>query len=244
MAVVRMSDEYPNGGDRPVISRVASEPITKNVQKSDTKLEFQPVVSERGTIKKKTFGQKFRETFIAADITNVGDYIIKEILVPTIKDVVVNSVRNTVSMLVYGEPDRGSPRRRSDWGGGPFIRDYSDYYNYGSYYRDNYRSRRSSSVDAGPVGSTSSPYLPSAGNIEIWYPYYPEAIDVLQCLRNGLATHPSVTLSNLYEASRMNDMITPECSSRGWTDLSAAYVKQDGGSGVLVLPPTCYLNGD
>ena len=86
--------------------------------------------------------------------------------------------------------------------------------------------------------------MPSGGNIEIWYPYYPEAIDVLRNLRDGLGTHPSVTLSNLYELSRMSDMITPECSSRGWTDLSTAYVKQEGNSGILVLPPTCFLNGD
>lgn len=241
MAVVRMTDEYPNGGDKPVVHTISSDPGTRSPQPQNTKVEFKPVVSARGSIKKKTFGQKLRETFIAADISNVGDYIVKEILVPTVKDVFVNSVRNTVSMLVYGEPDRGY-RKRSDWGG-PYIRDYDGYYNYGSYYRDDSRRRRSS-IDAGPSGYSGGGYIGTSGNIEIWYPNYSEAIDVLLSLRDGLGTHPSVTLSNLYELSRMSDMITPECSSRGWTDLSAAYVKQDGGSGVLILPPTCYLNGD
>lgn len=243
MAVVRMtSDEYPNGGtNKPIVHRVSSDPGLSASQTQETKIEFQPVVSEKGSIKKKTFGQKLRETFVAADISNVGDYILREIFVPTIKDVIVNSVRNTVSMLVYGEPDRGSYRRSSRSSGGAYIRDYYDYDSYGSYYRpdDSYRRRRP--IDAGP---TTSNYLPSSGNIEIWYPYYPEAIDVLRNLRDGLGTHPSVTLSNLYELSRMSDMITPECSSRGWTDLSTAYVKQEGNSGILVLPPTCFLNGD
>ncbi len=244
MAVVRMSDEYPNGGtNKPIVQRISSDPglPTSANPQPQSKVKFEPVVSSRGSIKKKTFGQKLRETFITADLSNVGDYIVKDILVPTIKDVIVNTVRNAVSMAVYGEPDRGSYRRRSSsgyFGGGALVRDYYDYDSYSSYYGD---SRRKRSVDPGP----SSSYIGgSSGNIEIWYPYYPEAIDVLRCLRDGLATHPSVTLSNLYEASRMNDMITPECNSRGWTDLSAAYVKQDGGNGILVLPPTCYLNGD
>ncbi len=241
MAVVRMSDEYPNGGS-PVVHRIASDPTLKSTPKdSETQIEYKPVVSQRGSVKKKTFGQKLKETFIAADISNVGDYIVKEILVPTIKDVFVNSVRNTVSMMVYGEPDRGSYRRRSEgyFTGGSY-RDYYDYDSYGSYYRPGSESRRRRPIDAGP----SSNYSLGTGNFEIWYPYFSEAMDVLRSLRAGLGTHPSVTLSNLYELSRMNDMITPECSSRGWTDLSAAYVKQDGGSGVLVLPPPCYLNGD
>lgn len=246
MAVVRMTDgeydEYPNGGSKkPIVQKVSSEPMFKNPKAEDknTKLSYTPVVSERGTIKKKTFGQKLRETFIAADISNVGDYLVREILVPTAKDVFVSSIKNTLSMLVYGEPDRSSYRRRD---GGPYIRDYDGYYNYGSYYNADSRRRRSS-IDAGPSVSNSS-YIPNSGNIEIWYPNYPEAIDVLAYLRDGLCSHSCVTMSNLYELSRMSDMITPECNSRGWTDLSAAYVKQEGGSGILVLPPTCFLNGD
>ena len=242
MAVVRMSDEYPNGGNsKPIVHTVSSDPglPKSNTSQQSEKLKYAPVVSSRGSYKKKTFGQKFRETFLMSDMSSVGEYVWRDILVPTAKDLFVNTIRNTVSMMVYGEPDRGSYRRRQSSGyfGGSIIRDY-DYDSYSNYYGDS-RSRRSS--DARSSNNYISGY---SGNIEIWYPYYPEAIDVLRSLRDGLSSHSSVTLSNLYELSRMTDMITPECNSRGWTDLSAAYVKQDSGSGILVLPPTCYLNGD
>ena len=242
MAVVRMSDEYPNGGtSKPVVHRISSDPgLPAQTIKAEEKLKMEPVVSAKGQIKKKTFGQKLRETFIASDISNVGDYIMKDILVPTIKDVIVNSVRNTVSMLVYGEPDRGSYRRRSSgYFGGSLVRDYGydydNYSSYSSYYGD---SRRRRTPDPGPAPS----YMGAGGNFEIWIPYFAEAIDVLHSLRDGLESHPSVTVSNLYELCGMTDMITPECNSRGWTDLSAAYVKQEGQSGILVLPAPCYLN--
>lgn len=242
MAVVRMSDEYPNGGtSKPVVHRISSDPgLATPEPKANEPVKMVPVVSSKGSIKKKTFGQKLRETFIAADMSNVGDYIMRDILVPTIKDVIVNSVRNAISIAVYGEPDRSSYRRRSSGYFGGSVRDYgydydNSYSSYSSYYGD-YRRRRS--PDPAPV----APYMGNSGSLEIWIPYYPEAIDVLRCLRDGLSSHPSVTLSNLYELSGMSDMITPECNSRGWTDLSAAYVKQEGEAGVIVLPPTCYLN--
>ena len=235
MAVVRMtSDEYPNGGSSTrIIHKVSSDPNTSISKSSDTKVEFQPVVSEKGTVKKKVFSKG----------RIIGEYVLTHIVWPMVKDVIVNSVKDAISMAIYGEPDRGGYRRSTRTTGGAYIRDYYDYDSYGSYYKpsDSYRGRRS--VD---VYTSSSSFVPTRGNIEIEYPYYPEAVDVLRALRDGLDHHPSVTLSNLYELSRMNDMITPECNSRGWTYLGkdVAYTRQEGTGGVLILPAPCDLNGD
>ena len=52
--------------------------------------------------KKKNLGQKFVETFIAEDIRSVREAVVKDVLIPKIKEIVTNMINETVNRLFYG----------------------------------------------------------------------------------------------------------------------------------------------
>lgn len=78
---------------------------------------------------KKSFGQKFKETFLSEDIDSVKDWLLLDVIIPGMKDIMAD----TVQMFLFGESYGG--RRRNSY------RD--DYYDYrgSSYYRSKSRRR-------------------------------------------------------------------------------------------------------
>ena len=62
-----------------------------------------PVVSGEVTSKESSMVKRTARTFLAEDMNNVKSYILLDVLIPTIKDAVVNIVTNGISMLVYGD---------------------------------------------------------------------------------------------------------------------------------------------
>lgn len=67
-----------------------------------------PIVA--GQIKKKNEIQKFTDAFISEDAANVKSYIFKDVLVPAIKKVVSDIIKDSIDMILYGEV-RGSAKR-------------------------------------------------------------------------------------------------------------------------------------
>lgn len=61
-------------------------------------------------VRKKSTARKLAEVFLSEDIPNVGDYLIFDLLVPAIKDTVVNLLTGGVEMLFYG---KAAGRRRN-----------------------------------------------------------------------------------------------------------------------------------
>lgn len=54
-------------------------------------------------VRKKSTGRKLMEVFFSDDIPNLGDYLMYDLLVPAIKDTVVNLLTSGVEMLFYGK---------------------------------------------------------------------------------------------------------------------------------------------
>lgn len=62
---------------------------------------------------KKTLGQKFSETFIKGDISDVGAHIVKDILLPSAVETLGDMGHNLVDGMIYGEGNAPSRSYRS-----------------------------------------------------------------------------------------------------------------------------------
>lgn len=96
------------------------EPPAKNVEK---------VVVGEVVVQKKSIGRKFKDIFIEADIRSVTHYVASEVLLPALRNMIVDSTSKGVERMMYGE----AVRPRSRYGGGsrttynsPVSRPYRD----------------------------------------------------------------------------------------------------------------------
>lgn len=80
----------------------------------ETKPKMQKVVDGPVKIRKKSTGRKIAEVFLSDEIPNVGDYLIFDLLVPAIKDTIVNIFTSGIEMLFYGKSAKGGRRRTSN----------------------------------------------------------------------------------------------------------------------------------
>lgn len=67
-----------------------------------------PVAS--GQVKKKNELQKFTDAFISEDASNVKSYIVTDVLIPAVKKLVTDIIKDGIDMILYGET-RGSNKR-------------------------------------------------------------------------------------------------------------------------------------
>ena len=72
-------------------------------QERKAKPEAYPVVQGAVTSKESSMAKRTARNLLADDMVNVKNYIILDVLIPTIKDAVVNIVSNGISILVYGD---------------------------------------------------------------------------------------------------------------------------------------------
>ena len=86
---------------------------SKEVEPREEK-NLEKVVKGEVIVQKKSLGRKFKDMIIAADFKSVGHYIIDEILLPSIKNLIVDSATKGIERTIYG--DRALRRRGTDTG--------------------------------------------------------------------------------------------------------------------------------
>lgn len=90
---------------------VIIDPYTLPSNNKKTK-KIEKVVDDGGVKVKRSLGKKFSETFLAGDLNSVKEYLIMDILIPTIRDTMLDILHGSLDVL-FGS----SPRRRSRDGG-------------------------------------------------------------------------------------------------------------------------------
>lgn len=108
----------------------------KEAQKANNPVEkrAEKVVTGPVKIKKKSEFRKAAESFFAEDLKNIGAYVWKDIIIPTIKNTIADAIHDSVNMAL-GTGRRGGSRSSAD------RVSYSKYYDR-SDYRDRDRDRR------------------------------------------------------------------------------------------------------
>lgn len=68
--------------------------------------DLTPVVSGEVSLKPAGIGRKFKNTFLGGDFKNAREYLIADVLLPALRNLVVDTVAKGVDRLVYGENTR------------------------------------------------------------------------------------------------------------------------------------------
>lgn len=183
-----------------------SHKYKENQETSEKRVE--KVIS--GTAKtKKNEVRKFRDVFISEDISNVKSYVLMDVLVPAIKNAIVDIVTDGVNMIF------GTSSNREKTSG-------SNYVSYRDYSRETKR-------DYNRVSSGRFAYD------DILFPSRGEADAVLEQMDAIIEEYGYVTVADMYD---MADLNAPYTGNRyGWTSVRRAeIVRVRGGDYIIKLP--------
>lgn len=181
-----------------------------------------PVVTGKVTVNKKSNGQKFIDS-IGEDARSIGDYVAKDILIPTFKDMLWSIVTNSLEMLIYPDSeDRPSHNRGKKKG----------YVSYNKMYDRNPRNRVPERHTAKPKNRYSVE--------ELEFETRSDADEVLSILEDHIREYDQVSVGDYYQACD----VTPEWSdyNYGWYSLSNARVERSRGAWIIIFPKAVSLN--
>lgn len=181
--------------------------------------KVEKVISGTASTKKKSWLSKVKDTFVSEDASSVGDYILLDIIVPAVKDNLLDIVSRGVEMLLFG----GAPQARSR-GSRTGSRIYTSY---DTYYRPERRreaERRSEGYSRTSRRDISDIVLDSRG----------EAETVLDHMADLCETYRQVTVADLYDLVGITGNYTD--NNYGWTDLRDAGVRRTRDGYILSLP--------
>ena len=176
--------------------------------------KVEKVVAGKVTAKPKSGIAKLAETFFAEDIHKVKDYIVKDVIMPTIKDTIWTIIARGSERMLYGEAGH-SPKNSKL----PFV---------------NYNGLFKSNTPAAPTPSSSSGSQYSVDNIIL--EDRGDAEKVLTAMNAQIATYGEVSISTLYEM--IGEPIGDFMSTRwGWRSLNTAGIMRTSNGGYkLDLP--------
>jgi hypothetical protein len=154
---------------------------------AEEKKPTEKVVSGNVIVKKKPWHKRALETFVGTDDAgSVGQYIAQDVIVPAIKDVIVDAFTQAVERMVFGE-SRGRSRTRPGPNNGPSFVNYNGMSNNGA--------RSFGQQDNSPI-SRRGRETHNFG--EIYIPTRAEADAVLNDLFACLSQWDAVTVADLY----------------------------------------------
>jgi hypothetical protein len=183
------------------------------------KKKVEKVISGTAKTKKKTTAQKIAEAFVPEDVTNIGDYLLHDIFVPSAKKLFEELVTNGISILLYGDAGRGKKNGRAS------KVSYRDYYeNNSTSYRGNSSTRAHARYDYEDI------VLDSRG----------EAEDVLDRMCELVAAYGMASVADLYDLVGITGNYTD--NKYGWTDLRTACVDRVRDGYLIKMPRIVPLN--
>ena len=174
--------------------------------------KVEKVVKGAVKTKKKSGSTRFKDVFIAEEASSVKDYILMDVLLPTIKKAISDIVSNGVDMLLYGETGRSSSRRS-----GSKV-SYSKYYDERDRGRERDYRRIKSAYDYEDI------FLETRA----------EAEEVLNRMDDLIDNYGIVSVADLYDLVGISSNYTD--NKYGWTNLRNARVERARDGYYLNLP--------
>ena len=176
----------------------------------EEKRRVERVVKGPAKVKKKNGIYKFADVFISEDVGNVKDYIITDIVVPTVKKAILGAI----DMILNG--GSGSYGRRSSESNVSYRKYYDEP-------RDNRRYANTSEKRS------------RFDHDDIVFETRGDADAALDEMSNVIERYGFVTVADMYDMAHLSQ---PYTSNRyGWTDIrSAEIVRLLGGGYVIKMP--------
>lgn len=194
--------------------------LTKKVEKKEKKVE--KVVEGNVVQRKKPLGRKIAETFSGDDARSVGRYLLFDILVPNMKDLVFDLIRGGAERSLYGTDQGRRPK-----GSGPRRVQYDRMFT---------GSTRSDLDRPGGVRNMSSRARATHDFDDIILEDRGEADEILERLDDLVKDYEVATVADLYDLVGIGSNIQDE--AWGWTSLRGSSVTPVRGGYLLNLPRT------
>lgn len=211
----------PNPLDYPSNSYKSRAPKAISAGKQPTdRIKQEKIVSGEVIQRKKSVGTKLKEMFTGDDARSVGDYLVQEVLVPSLKSLLSDVASQGAERLLYGD---SSHRRSSSRSSG--SRNRSNF--------TNYRSMHERPDDRREISHRNRA---SHDFRDIVLETRAEAEDVIERLGDLVNQYDVATVGDLYDLVG----ITPDFTDNkwGWYDMRDAHVRPVRGGYLLNLPRT------
>lgn len=183
------------------------EKYESNSHKTREKKKLEKVVSGPVTTKRKNGLSNLADTFITEDVENVKNYIIMDVIIPTVKDTVLEMIR----MFFYGSNGKSSSSYKRS------RESYRDYYE-----RDSNRK--------------TTNYRRNSGlNYEdIILPTRADAIEVLDRLNDAIDKYGTASVLDLHDLVGISGPYTAR--DYGWSNLKKTTITRVRDGYLLELP--------
>lgn len=184
---------------------------SKTEKKStEEKPEVKKVISGNARVKKKSGVVKLAEDFFQDDLKNVGSYVVMDVIIPTIK----NTILDVGERLLFG--DTGRSRKRG----------LSNRVSYRDYFDKSNRNRRHRDEDHSPTRySYDDIILNNRGDAE----------EVLDSMQDIIDEYDEVTVASLFDLVGISAQYTDQ--KYGWTSISDANIVRTRDGGYMIDLP-------
>lgn len=187
------------------------------------KKEVSKVTKGKVKTQEKSALKKFGEAFIEDDIADIKSYVISDVIIPAVKNLIFDSFIGSLEMMLFGSTGNRSRRSGGKNGSGTYV-SYNKF-------SDN-RSRRNDD-------SRSDSRLDYQSII---FEEKADAEEVLDTLRNLIEDYDQATIGDFYDAAGITpDKNFTKNEEYGWNDLNHASVKYGRDGWFISLPKERYL---
>lgn len=204
---------------------------SKNSYRKDEpkKPKAEKVISGTAKVQKKPVTKQVAEAMVG-DVQEVKSYLLWDVLIPALKDTIVDLIKNGAEALFHAEGSKGSKYVKRDG--------RSSYVSYSDYSRDRKRAPRYSERER------RGRYNPRAAYDfdSIIFDSRADAENVLDLLVESTMQYGLATVADLYELSGIASSYTD--TDYGWRELSDARVERTRNGYIISVPRPEYLNDD
>ena len=201
-------------------------PANSNKSKEEQKKKVKkPVVTAPVKVEKPSLARKFKDAFVAEDISTVKDEIVHEMIIPSIKDAIADAIGALVEGLLFGSV--GSRRKKYGYG-------KNEKTSYAAYYKSDGRSSRRSrdedKYDSGKNIDYRDIAIDNRGDAE----------EVLSNLVDYIEEYGEATIADFLDLVDVPS--DPQDNHWGWTNLSRASVRRGRDGYLIDFPKASYLD--
>lgn len=192
-----------------------SHKYKKRVDEESKENKVKKVISGDAKLKKKNGARKLADVFVAEDVSNVKSHVVSDIVIPAVKKIISDIVKDGIDMVLYGVT--GRPKSYSDGFRAPYVD-----YNKVSVRRDD--RRPANTQPASNIPSYDNIVLNNKGDAEL----------VLSTMDDIIDSYGEVSVAALYELVGLKSRYTD--NNYGWVNLGNARVTRVIDGYLLDLP--------
>jgi len=185
------------------------------------KKKLEKIVTGEVIVKPPGMGKKLKGVFFGGDFKQAGRSVVADVVLPTLRDLVVNAGFRALERSVY--PESQQSRRR------PEMRSRIQYSSYG-------QTQTGSAMLPGQAPFAPTPHrIGTRESNSYLIASRIDADNVLTTLVECVSTYGIVSLADLYEL--LGRPVAAVDNNWGWTNINTAEIRQVNAGFLLELPP-------